>query len=126
MIRLVDLITNKILPRRLPRSLSSDALGIKPNLVVKMDIEGSELEVLTDLLVTGTLSKIDLLTIEYHSESFTRDDVRSAYLKGLEKAVDTINYLSQKLRLKDVINVQTLDDESYATVRFPLPECEIN
>ena len=122
----MDLITNKILPRRLPRSLTSDVLGIKPNIVVKMDIEGSELEVLTDLLVTGTLSKIDLLTVEYHSESFTRDDVRSAYLKGLEKAVDTINYLSQKLRLKDAINVQTLDDESYATVRFSLPECDIN
>ena len=55
--------------------------------------------------------------------SFAKDDVRSSFLEGLEKAVDTITYLSKKLRLKNPINVQSFDDESYDKVQYSLPKC---
>lgn len=123
MIRLSDYILNKVVTRQLPRSLSAAQLERKPNVVMKLDVEGSELEVLTDLLVTGALQHIDLVTVEYHSLSFTSDDIRSAFINGLEKAIETITYLSQKLRLKNPIRVKTFDDESYGKVKFSLPEC---
>ena len=33
---------------------------------MKMDIEGSELEVMTDLLLSGALSRVDLIFVEWH------------------------------------------------------------
>ena len=86
-------------------------------------IEGSELEVLTDLLVTGSLQHVDFISAEYHPLSFTRMDERRSFIEGLEKSLDTISYLSQKLRLSSVINVKSIDDETYANVTYPLPEC---
>ena len=34
--------------------------------VVKMDIEGSELEVMPDLLLSGAMKHIDLMFVEWH------------------------------------------------------------
>ena len=76
--RLSDYILQKVISRKLPDDLSEEMLEKKPSVVMKLDIEGSELEVLTDLLVTGSLQHIDLLNVEYHSQSskFKKDDVR--------------------------------------------------
>ena len=123
MMRLADYVLQKVNTRKIPHSLSAEVLEQKPNVVMKLDIEGSELEVLTDLLVTGSLQHIDLVTVEYHAKSFTRDDIRPAFISGLEKALDTITYLSNRLRLNTVINVKTFEDESYGTVIYPFPEC---
>lgn len=123
MMRLADYILHKVTTRKLPRSINAEVLEQKPNVVMKLDIEGSELEVLTDLLVTGALQHIDLVTVEYHPKSFTSDDKRPAFIEGLEKAIDTITYLSQRLRLNAVINVKTFEDESFGKVIYPLPEC---
>ena len=73
-----DYILQKVISRKLPDDLSEEVLEKKPSVVMKLDIEGSELEVLTDLLVTGSLQHIDLLNVEYHSQSskFKKDDVR--------------------------------------------------
>ena len=59
----------------MPDDLDDKVLEKKPSVVMKLDIEGSELEVLTDLLVTGSLQHIDLLNVEYHPASFN-DNVR--------------------------------------------------
>jgi hypothetical protein len=123
MIRLADYILNKVVKRQLPSSLSSNDLDRKPNVIMKLDIEGSELEVMTDLVVTGALQHLDLAFVEYHPLSFDKDDVRTNYIKGLAKAVDTINFLSKKLRLKTMYNVLSFDDESYSNTTFPLPQC---
>lgn len=123
MIRLSDYILHKVITRKLPNPMSANRHEQKPNVVIKLDIEGSELEILTDLLVTGSLQHIDFISTEYHPKSFTRVDERRAFIEGLEKALDTITYLSQRLRLNSVINVKNFEDESYGKVMYPLPEC---
>ena len=123
MIRLADYILKKIVTRKLPAYLNMDDMELKPNVVMKMDIEGSELEVLSDLVVTGALQHIDLALVEYHSHDFFKNDFRSSAISGLKKAMDTFNYLSRTLRLKNVYNVKTFNDDSYTNVKFPLPEC---
>ena len=75
LLRLSDYILKKVITRKLPDDLDDKVLEKKPSVVMKLDIEGSELEVLTDLLVTGSLQHIDFLTVEYHARSFN-DDVR--------------------------------------------------
>merc|ERR1712020_527624 len=71
MMRLADYVLQKVNTRKIPHSLSAEVLEQKPNVVMKLDIEGSELEVLTDLLVSGSLQHIDLVAVEYHPDSFT-------------------------------------------------------
>ena len=78
---------------------------------------------LTDLLITGSLIHIDLLTVEYHSESFHEEDSRPSLIQDLEKSMERITFLSQTLGLKNVINVTIFEDETYHNVTFPLNEC---
>jgi hypothetical protein len=49
--RLADFVLERVLTRKLPKVNSTKP----PSVVMKMDIEGSELEVTTDLIVTGAL-----------------------------------------------------------------------
>ena len=49
--RLADYVIERILTRNIPESVSTR----KPSILMKMDIEGSELEVLTDMIVSGAL-----------------------------------------------------------------------
>jgi hypothetical protein len=76
-------------------------------------------------MVTGALQHLDLAFVEYHPLSYEKGDVRSNYIKSLENAVSTINFLSKKLQLKTMYNVISFDDESYSTATFPLPQCNL-
>ena len=122
LMRLSDYILYKVITRKLPNPLSAEVLGKKPSVVMKLDIEGSELEVLTDLLVTGSLQHIDLVSVEYHPLSFN-DDVRPGLIRDLEKAMNTITKIGERLGLNSTINIKNVDDESYGKARFPFPEC---
>ena len=122
MMRLSDYILYKVITRKLPNPLSAEVLGKKPSVMMKLDIEGSELEVLMDLLVTGSLQHIDLVSVEYHPLSFN-DDVRPGLIRDLEKAMNTITTIGEHLGLNSTINIKNVDDESYGKARFPFPEC---
>ena len=122
MLRLSDYILQKVITRKLPFPLDNEKLEKNPSVVMKLDIEGSELEVLTDLLVTGCLQYIDLVTVEYHPKSFN-DAIRPGLIRNLEKAIVTITNLSQRLGLNSTINVKNVDDETYGKAKFPFPEC---
>ena len=122
MMRLSDYILHKVITRKLPNPLNGEVLEKKPSVVMKLDIEGSELEVLTDLLVTGSLQHIDLVSVEYHPLSFN-DDVRPGLIRDLEKAMNTITNLGQHLGLNSTINVKNVDDETYGKALFPFPDC---
>ena len=50
-IRLSDYVFERILTRNIPESISNEY----PSIIMKVDIEGSELEVLTDMVVSGAL-----------------------------------------------------------------------
>ena len=123
MMRLVDYIHHKVITRKLPSSLNIETMKLKPNVIMKLDIEGSELEVITDLVVSGALQHIDLALVEYHSKSFYKSDFRNSAILGLEKTVDTLNYLSRTLKLKNMYNVKTFNDDSYTKVSYPFPIC---
>lgn len=62
-IRLADFVLNKVATRKIPQIESS----LKPAVLMKIDIEGSELEVLTDLLISGGLQHIDRVLMEFHT-----------------------------------------------------------
>ena len=52
MIRLATFINEVVGQRKLPKNIDEKILG-KPSVVVKLDIEGSEVEVIEDLIMQG-------------------------------------------------------------------------
>ena len=51
-----------------------------PTVLMKMDIEGSEVDVLPDLLWSGAISHIDTALIEFHAR-LSKDQIRNSVLE---------------------------------------------
>ena len=64
MIRLAEYVLQKVVTRKIP-TLTGAETG-PPAVIMKMDVEGSELELLSDLLISGALQHVDNVLIEYH------------------------------------------------------------
>jgi len=45
--------------------------SLSPAVIMKMDVEGSELEVMEDLIVTGELAGINRTLVEWHEVRFS-------------------------------------------------------
>jgi FkbM family methyltransferase len=58
----------------------------RPVDLLKIDVEGAEMDVLTDLVETGTLSVVRQMVIEYHHHMTPADDRMSAVFRLLEDA----------------------------------------
>ena len=89
---------------------------------MKMDIEGSEVEVLPDLLRQNSLENLDGLMIEYHiaiAKNPKRKEATST-LKSLMENYVNFNNLINEHQIESI----ALDDESYYLSREPLPQCD--
>ena len=114
-----DVVGKRILPVK-PTKL------FPPKVVMKIDIEGSEMDVIPDILFTGGLEYINTLMVEWHAHLETQAE-RSPAHSHLKSSLDAISKYA-----KVMINhggpfdfkVVELDDESYATSIFELPAFE--
>ena len=66
-------VAGRILPNDAKRGRPSSTTR-PPTVIMKMDIEGSEVEVLTDLLLSGAMAHIDATMVEFHTR-LARDKV---------------------------------------------------
>ena len=76
MIKLSDFINNIVATRIVPSS-SADKAGKDfnlPTVLMKIDIEGSEVDVVSDLLFSGSLRHVDVAIIEWH-HPIMKDDI---------------------------------------------------
>ena len=113
LVRLSDFVHDYVAQR----SLSFyNATSLPPTVLMKMDIEGSEIEVLTDLLLTGSFLTIDNTIIEFH-DWLANTEERKAQSKSLREALGAMEKISQKFKLVEV------DDESYLNASPELPKC---
>ena len=89
LIRLADFINNVVGRRKLPENVNEKLLGTfvcfheifflyfhkffsvillgKPAVIMKLDIEGSEVEVVEDLIMQGSLQYLDVMMVEFHT-----------------------------------------------------------
>ena len=87
-----------------------------PYVLMKMDIEGSELEVLSDMLLSGSMGVVNESMIEFHAFLFPAKQ-RKLDLNLLEEV------LKMLARSTGTFKVSSLDDETYFDAKFPLPKC---
>ena len=65
LVRLSQFLVHVVGKRKLP-PFSPEAQQRPPKVLMKMDIEGSEVDVLPDLMWSGAISHIDTALIEFH------------------------------------------------------------
>jgi len=131
-VRVARFITDVVAKRRLPVS----AEVVTPRVVVKCDIEGGELEVVTDLVVSGALGVIDNLHMEWHGvqgPGFTRTGAEAEMIDTLEEAVARVGEVTTRLGVQSKVAVEELDDETYSGLAvyslfgdystLPVPTC---
>jgi len=91
---------------------------------MKMDIEGSELEVLTDLIITGALQHINFTFAEFHPLSFAAKEPRSQRIKEVQFISKWLTDVTSQYQLLSRIQVDAMDDESFYNTNFSLPSCK--
>jgi len=113
MMRLAKFITDVVAKRKLPLS----ARVTKPRVVVKCDIEGGELGVVTDMVVTGAMEVVDNLHMEWHGvqgPGFIRTGDEAEMIDKLAEAVTTLSKVTMELGMEGKVLVEEQDDETYS------------
>ena len=123
LVRLSDFLKHTVATRKLPFVPPSNS--ISPNVVMKMDIEGSEVDVIPDLLFTGGLQFINNIVVEWHERLEKIINRRNAQ-QQLKLVIQTLSKYSETMKnhgAKFDFNLINLDDETYYTSKFDLPKC---
>ena len=85
-----------------------------PNVVMKMDIEGSEVDVIPDLLFTGGLQYINKIMVEWH-ERLEKLDARKKAQNQLGLIIRTLSEYSETMKdhgAKFNFKLIDMDDET--------------
>jgi len=117
-IRIADFIKRVVATRRFDSS-SQDPTQHPPSVVMKLDVEGRELDVVPDLVMSGALQHIDHLHVDW-----TRDDWTNIPLvNDLSRAMETLSTLGKDRGLVRTTEIVYLEDESYLYYQGSLPNC---
>ena len=122
LIRLSEFLKNVVGERVLPVPSS---ISNPPRVVMKMDIEGSEVDVIPDLIFSGGFQYINSIMVEWH-ERLENLPERKKVHQTLETIVRSLSDYSATMKshgTKFDFNLLNLDDESYYTSKFKLPKC---
>ena len=122
LIRLNDFLKNVVNTRKLPIHPADSS---PPRVVMKLDIEGSEVDVVSDLIFNGGFQYINSIMVEWHkwkqtsTERKQANDLLKDVVNSLSEYSTTINNLYKTYNF----NVINMDDESYNHAQLDLPKC---
>eukprot|EP00093_Oithona_nana_P007532 07532.XXX_213420_215456_1 [CDS] Oithona nana genome sequencing. len=120
LIRLSSYINDKVATRKIP-NLDVGTFG-EPKVLMKMDIEGSEVEVLPDLIHQKSLFNLDGLMVEYHV-AIAKESQRKEATGMIKTLVDDYVKFNNLVHKHQIESVE-LDDESFYLSHEPLPQCQ--
>ena len=122
LIRLSEFLSDVVGTRKIPTPINS---SIPPQVVMKMDIEGSEVDVIPDMLFTGGFQYVNTLMVEWH-ERLERLEERKSAQNQLQSIVRTLSEYSDTMKdsgAKFSFKEMDIDDETYYTSDFDFPSC---
>ena len=90
---------------------------------MKMDIEGSEVDVIPDLIFSGGLEHINRIMVEWHPrlETSSRRKQAHLHLEGITKLLSKYSRLMIREGGKFDFKLIKLDDETYSQSKVKLP-----
>ena len=120
--RLSEFLKSVVGQRKLPRTVDKNDL---PRVLMKMDIEGSEIDVIPDVIFTGGLQYVNKLMIEWHSRNEKQEGRKETHnhLHDVTVALSKYSQIMQKESGHFDFDLIDLDDETYGTTKLSLPQC---
>lgn len=120
--RIADFITGTVAKRRIPQAVDGK---LPPAVVMKLDVEGREVDIMPDLVMSGAFGQIDSLMVDWTDSLNDGMQPRSQTVMNqrLRKALEELVELSLALDLHRVTEVIPLDDETYSSFDGDLPQC---
>ena len=125
LMRLSDFLQFVVGSRRIPEKYTKSSHK-PPRVAMKIDIEGSEVDVLPDLLFSGGLEFVNVLMIEWHSSLQIQEERKNAtiLLKSIIGAMSNYStIMEEELGRKHAFRLVNLDDETYGLTKYELPHC---
>ena len=119
LLRLAKFLREVVGPRKIPKLWNEDRM---PTVLMKLDIEGSEIEVIPDILFSGGLGVVNGLMVEFHGRLEKLEARKVAHSK-LKSVLQQLSEFSKSMSNQFNFTMHTIDDETYGTSRFPLPKC---
>ena len=125
LIKLSEFINEVVGNRKLP--IESSKYN-PPRVIMKMDVEGSEVDVLSDLIFRGGLQHVNIMMIEWH-QRLEKLEIRRNAQKSMKAILEYLSQYSQRM-IKDSqtgfefdFKIVDIDDESYFDAKFRIPDC---
>lgn len=125
-IRIAEYIRDVVGKRKLTKNQ-------KGAVVMKLDVEGREMGIMSDLIHSGSLQYIDYIHVDWptHKNVQTSDgtEIVDTSHQKFKQAIEVMQNLivSEEINLEKFTEITDLDDESYAFEIFggpaPLPKC---
>merc|ERR1719186_354109 len=107
--RFAKFVTEVVAKRKLPVS----AQVREPRVVIKCDIEGGELKIIPDMLVTGAFAHVDNLHMEWHGDTSYRHGKEAEKISRLAPAITALAELTESEGIEHQFQVEEIDDETY-------------
>jgi len=118
-IRIAEFIIKMVATRRFQLDVTSPT-QFPPSVVMKLDVEGREVDVIPDLVMSGALQYIDHLHVDWTKDGWTNVSL----VDQLSKAMRILTDIAKDRGLAHTTEVVALDDESYSEFNGPLPKCK--
>jgi len=115
-IRIADFINKVVATRRLPQTEGPE---LQPAVIMKLDVEGNEMQVIPDLVLSGAIGHLDTLHVDWHTMASWQD----TEVHETKKAIEFFTHLGNRFNLSHVAQVDDKDDESYGDFSGALPTC---
>ena len=122
LIRLSEFLRNVVGKRMLPVHPSKKH---PPRVLMKMDIEGSEVDVIPDLIFTGGLQYINSFMVEWHGRFENLSERKKAHriLDEIIKLISEYSFAMKGHGAKFDFTSINLDDETYSGYNMSFPKC---
>jgi len=114
--RIAEFINNVVAARRIPKGRGEE---LPPAVIMKLDVEGKEMEVIPDLVLSGALAHIDTLHVDWHLLA----DWQDPEADRTKRAIEFFTHLGNRYNISHVAQVDDRDDESYGDFSGDLPLC---
>ena len=119
-IRLSKFLQNVVGKRKIPKIGNKSR---KPKVLMKMDVEGSEVDIIPDLLFNGGLQFVNTLMIEWHKWLEILPERMEAQ-ELLVQIIDRLDKYANVAKSQDYdFKLEKVDDETYYNSTFKLPQC---
>lgn len=125
LMRISSYIREVVAKRQLPKNVSEHEV---PRVVMKLDVEGAEMEIVPDLLFTGALTHVDRLMVDWHNLPF-QELMLDLDIQQVQKLKDSVNLLQHLARESgldnEIASIDDLDDETYGDFTDDSVSCSL-